>query len=131
MPEQIFFLFHLEMVRFFRALFRLSLAEFSTTSSKAFPEPLTFGSRFRLPELPDKPDFLSQCNPHPRDSLVLFDSAKHTYFCDGQPVRISVTKAVDTFFEKFDPDIAVSKMMTGPNWPRPEYTVFLCSIIFF
>lgn len=76
---------------------------------------------FQLP--PRRTDLkLDLENPHPNDEHVTFDEAQHVYFYDKKPLSISVTKLVEEFFNKFDPDSAATKMINGRNWPRPEYT---------
>lgn len=61
-------------------------------------------------------------NQHPIDNLIQFDSEKHAYTYNGQPLRNSVTQLVSRYFETFNAEEVAEKMMKGFNWPRPEYT---------
>lgn len=46
----------------------------------------------------------------------------HVDSVNGSVVRQSVTQFVHGFFEEFDADSAIDKMMNGSNWPRPQYS---------
>lgn len=61
-------------------------------------------------------------NPHNLDTRLSFNENLHKYAFDNQPLARSVTAVVSSYFEKFVPEVVVEKMMTGNNWPRPEYT---------
>ena len=56
------------------------------------------------------------------NSKLTFNEERHTYCFDGTPMERSVTGALGKYFEKFDADVAVVKMMRSSNWPRPQYT---------
>lgn len=81
---------------------------------------IDFGAGFKIPSNPD-PLELEKLNAHENDSRLEFDSELHKYYIDGKPVLNSVTEIVGSFFEEFDAELAVTKMMGGRNWPRPEY----------
>jgi hypothetical protein len=56
------------------------------------------------------------------DRLIVFDEAQHKYSFGGKALDMSVTQAVSEYFEKFVPEAAVRLMMSGNNWPRPQYS---------
>ena len=84
------------------------------------PEPINFASKFFIPQS-NEPLELEQRNLHPLDSRIKFESAGHKYYFDGKLMERSVTEIVGNYFETFDADLVIRKMMTGNNWPRPEY----------
>lgn len=65
---------------------------------------------------------LERQNPHKLDTLLTFNEELHKYSFDNQPLDRSVTTVVSSYFEKFIPEIVVEKMISGNNWPRPQYT---------
>lgn len=82
--------------------------------------PISFGEEFTIPNysasLP-----LETINEHEHDKRITFDEVPHEYFFDGKKVSTSVTGLVETYFEKFNPDEAITKMKRSGRWPRPEY----------
>lgn len=84
------------------------------------PEPINFGSKFFIPES-KQPLELERRNQHPLDSRIKFESTGHKYYFDGKLMERSVTEVVGNYFEAFDADLVIRRMMTGNNWPRPEY----------
>lgn len=82
--------------------------------------PQFYGQTFKMPPRVDTYP-LEILNAHPNDDKVSFDESRHAYSYEGTPIKTSVTGLVDSFFEKFVPEVAVEKMMNGPKWPRAEY----------
>jgi hypothetical protein len=80
----------------------------------------TFGPTFKHP-VRNGDFYLERSNAHPRDLEITFDEEKHKYFYQGNVLSNSVTQIISSYFERFDPDSSVKKMMEGPNWPRPQY----------
>jgi hypothetical protein len=72
---------------------------------------------------PEGPFSLETKNPHPTDAAMAmqFDEPSHTYWCSGEVMQHSVTNVVSNYFEKFESDSVIEKMINGPRWPRPEY----------
>ena len=65
---------------------------------------------------------LATINAHPRDNRIQFEESTHTYTIDG--VRAgwtSCTGFLHTFFEEFDADAVIAKMMRSPKWPSSKY----------
>lgn len=61
-------------------------------------------------------------NKHPRDDRIEFDEEPHLYYIDGSTDGyISVTTLIHDYFEKFDADKVIEKMMKSPNWTRSQY----------
>ena len=64
---------------------------------------------------------LEELNTHPMDARIEFEPVAHEYFVDGIAMDFSVTQLVEEFFDKFDADEVIRKMMNGPRWPREGY----------
>lgn len=64
---------------------------------------------------------LAELNEHDRDKRIRFDEAPHLYYIDGNQVDTSVTTLVHHYFEKFDADAIIDKMMKGRNWKKSKY----------
>ena len=65
---------------------------------------------------------LAVVNAHPRDARITFDEASHTYTIDGSREGwISCTQFIHTFFEEFDADAIIQKMMASKKWPESKY----------
>jgi hypothetical protein len=65
---------------------------------------------------------LAVVNAHPRDARISFEEETHKYTIDG--VRdgwISCTGFIHGFFQEFDPDAVIKKMMSSRNWPSSKY----------
>jgi len=61
-------------------------------------------------------------NKHPRDERITFDEIPHKYYIDGSTDGyISATTLIHEFFDKFNPDEIIEKMMSSPNWPNSKY----------
>lgn len=101
--------------------FRTTVAMAGDKSSAPPADPINFLGKFRLPAQIGKMK-LEAKNVHPLDSRMIFESDKHKYYFDGIEIERSVTEVVSNYFEVFDADLIVRRMMTGSNWPRPEYT---------
>lgn len=84
-------------------------------------EPIDFGERFAALTTKNLSLRLKRENMHPRDIYVEFDSSAHVYSYDCVGMATSVTRLVSSFFSTFDADVAIQKMITGRNWPRPQY----------
>ena len=82
--------------------------------------PVDFGSNFSVPSYPNALP-LETINMHPLDVNIKFEEEYHTYFWKEEKLATSVTKLVEKYFEKFDPDVVIEKMKNGRNWPRKEY----------
>ena len=112
------------------SLFTLSSSSSSPSSSssssseaRAPPiEPISFGKEFVIHGDDDVPMHLQKINAHENDHRLDFDEVHHKYTYDGVSMDYSVTQIVESFFEKFETDKVIERMMSGRNWPRPEYT---------
>lgn len=61
-------------------------------------------------------------NAHPRDSRISFHEETHTYTIDGvKDGWVSCTGFIHSFFEEFDADAVIAKMMASKNWPKSKY----------
>lgn len=61
-------------------------------------------------------------NAHPRDARIAFREEDHTYAIDGDRTGwTSCTTFIGTFYEHFDPDAVIAKMMSSPKWPQSKY----------
>lgn len=72
--------------------------------------------------------YLKLLNPHPRDSLIVFKEEGHEYFVEGELCNksdgwLSSTGWVHSpdFFDHFDPDTTITRMMRSKNWPNSKY----------
>lgn len=64
---------------------------------------------------------LAQRHPHPRDQDIEFQEEGHIYTIRGNKRYTSCTTWIKSFFEKFNPDTILDKMMESPNWPSSKY----------
>lgn len=65
---------------------------------------------------------LAVLNKHPRDDRISFHEETHTYTIDGSKEGwVSCTGFLHGFFEEFDADAVISKMMTSKRWPQNKY----------
>jgi len=65
---------------------------------------------------------LAEINKHPRDANIRFDEEPHLYYINGSTKDyISVTTLIHSFFQEFNPDEIIDKMMASPNWPKSKY----------
>lgn len=64
---------------------------------------------------------LARLHPHPRDARIVFDEGPHVYYVDGKACPVSVTGLVHRYFEPFDADAIIPKMMRSPKWPSSPY----------
>ena len=59
---------------------------------------------------------------HPRDERIRFEEETHTYTIDGtHDGWISCTGFIHGFFEAFDADAVIRKMMASRKWPESKY----------
>ena len=63
---------------------------------------------------------LSQ-NTHPRDKNIRFKESGHIYTINGNSNYKSVTTWLNSYFEKFDADSIIDKMMISPKWSTNKY----------
>jgi len=63
---------------------------------------------------------LSQ-NKHPRDKNIHFKESGHIYTINGNSNYKSVTTWLKSYFEKFDADAIIDKMMSSPKWETNKY----------
>lgn len=65
---------------------------------------------------------LAEKNKHPRDERIRFEEEPHLYYIDGSTDGyISVTTLIHQFFEEFNPDEIIDKMMASPKWSSSKY----------
>ena len=65
---------------------------------------------------------LAVWNTHPRDLRISFEEETHLYTIDGQREGwTSCTGFIHSFFEHFDPDAVIAKMMGSRKWPQSKY----------
>lgn len=64
---------------------------------------------------------LNSRNLHPLDPRVTFDAANHRYQFDGQPMAMSVTELVSSYFSSFNSQDVAERMISGKKWPREGY----------
>jgi PD-(D/E)XK nuclease superfamily len=61
-------------------------------------------------------------NAHPRDALISFEEETHTYTIKGEKEGwISCTGFIHGFFQEFNADVVISKMMASSKWPENKY----------
>ena len=61
-------------------------------------------------------------NAHPRDARISFEEESHTYTIDGSKEGwVSCTGFIHGFFEEFDADAVIAKMMASRKWPESKY----------
>jgi hypothetical protein len=61
-------------------------------------------------------------NVHPRDERIAFREEDHTYAIDGDRTGwISCTTFIGQFYEHFDPDAVIRKMMMSSRWKESKY----------
>jgi len=74
--------------------------------------------------MPEETSFekrLSVRHPHPRDQDIEFQEEGHVYTIRGDRRYTSCTTWTKSFFEKFNPDAILDKMMSSPSWPSSKY----------
>jgi hypothetical protein len=65
---------------------------------------------------------LAVTNAHKRDTRITFDEATHKYTIDGSREGwISCTQFIGQFYEHFDPDAVIAKMMASRKWSHSKY----------
>jgi hypothetical protein len=82
---------------------------------------IDFGKGFRLPKIDKNRLVLELMNKHPLDLRIRFDEEAHKYYFDNKLMSKSVTELVESYFEKFDPDVVAPLMVKSKNWPREGY----------
>jgi hypothetical protein len=61
-------------------------------------------------------------NAHPRDMRIAFREEDHTYAIDGDRTNwTSCTTFIGTFYEHFNPDAVIAKMMSSRKWSESKY----------
>lgn len=64
---------------------------------------------------------LSNINPHPNDTEIVFEEEGHKYSVTGCGQTVSVTKLVHAQFPQFNADEIISTMMAKDSWPSSQY----------
>lgn len=64
---------------------------------------------------------LEEQNKHPRDSQISFQEEGHIYNINGDTSYTSTTTWVKSFFEEFNPDKVIYKMMSSNKWSSSKY----------
>jgi hypothetical protein len=64
---------------------------------------------------------LADVYPHPRDKDIQFQEEGHIYTIRGDKYYKSCTTWLKSFFEKFNPDAIIDKMMSSPTWESSKY----------
>lgn len=65
---------------------------------------------------------LAVVNKHPRDERISFHEETHTYTIDGAKEGwVSCTGFIHSFFEEFDADAIIKKMMGSKKWSESKY----------
>ena len=66
---------------------------------------------------------LAKVNPHPRDSLIVFDEEPHIYTITSDPdsAYTSCTTFIHKFFGHFDADAIIDKMVNSRAWSKNKY----------
>ena len=64
---------------------------------------------------------LEEKNTHERDKHIRFEEEGHIYTIKGDTSYISTTTWVKTFFEEFNSDLIIEKMMNSINWKNNKY----------
>ena len=60
-------------------------------------------------------------NAHVRDERISFIEEGHRYFIDGREGYTSTTTVVHDWFEPFDADSVIQKMMSSVRWEKSKY----------
>ena len=66
---------------------------------------------------------LSEVNPHPKDTLIIFDEEPHIYtiITDPDSTYTSCTTFIHSFFSHFDADKIIEKMVNSKSWNSSKY----------
>ena len=64
---------------------------------------------------------LEEKNNHERDKHIRFEEEGHIYTIKVDTTYISTTTWVKTFFEEFNSDLIIDKMMNSNNWKNNKY----------
>jgi hypothetical protein len=64
---------------------------------------------------------LSKKNFHERDIHIQFEEEGHKYSIKGDKTYTSVTTWLKQFFEPFNSDLIIDRMMKSPKWPTNKY----------
>ncbi len=64
---------------------------------------------------------LANLHPHPRDKDISFQEDGHIYTIKGDKYYKSCTTWIKSFFEKFDADAVIDRMMAKDDWPNSKY----------
>ena len=73
------------------------------------------------PTVTEPPTLLSTRNPHPRDARIRFVDEGHLYYIDGKLGYTSTTTIVHEWFDPFDADAIIAKMMSSARWSSSKY----------
>lgn len=73
-------------------------------------------------------NFLKIKNAHERDSRIRFREEGHKYWIDNDDIFVkSCTTVIGDFFEHFDKEIAVNKILNSKNYNEPTYKYYQMS----
>lgn len=61
---------------------------------------------------------LEKRNAHPRDKRIRFDEGPHIYYLDKKALPISVTGFIHKFFNEFDADAIIPRLISNPKKER-------------
>lgn len=64
---------------------------------------------------------LKTLHSHERDKNIFFEEKGHIYTINGNKGYTSVTTWLKQFFNKFDAEKIINKMMKSPKWPESKY----------
>ena len=64
---------------------------------------------------------LKTLHSHERDKNIFFEEKGHIYTINGDKGYTSVTTWLKQFFNKFDSEKIINKMMKSPKWPESKY----------
>lgn len=65
---------------------------------------------------------LDKCNAHSRDKRITFYEENHIYNVDGREDFVSCTTFIHQFFEEFDADAVIRRMMSNTSkWSTSKY----------
>ena len=64
---------------------------------------------------------LKSLHSHERDKNIFFEEKGHIYTINGDKGYTSVTTWLKQFFNKFDAEKIINRMMKSPKWPESKY----------
>lgn len=79
---------------------------------------------YRLPDRQSNSLVLDIINKHQLDNNLCFDNDQNALF-DGEIIKSTVKAEIDKYFQQFNADEVIERMMNGENWPRKGAVVFI------